>query len=361
MDYTNPNEDMYRYRAYEAERLAAEEARRRAIEEAAELHEREEIRMTRNDSVVTEAMLAKELANFKGELYKSLVAECLTTLGSCVIKCLNENESFDYTRDSAIIGQLFTSWVNEQSVHELDRKMNKTNILSTFNCACTNTTNAVCEKARCKIENGCTDKEDIFRIEDEDKKNFYDELDAVNADELIYTIRDRVADANQEFLDDYVKDKIEIKGIMKDTNDIINTLKDTSAVPATGDDSSTDPNDPFAVNNPPEEPAYTGPAASPEEVEEGYVSRATSRIHSIMNKKTCPLFESMVIGLSKSAYSNKVLNEEFVTEGTHLDTDGIRNRAGVMYTFLECLNTSKLQNMTTEYLEEALKDINNIQ
>jgi hypothetical protein len=32
-----------------------------------------------------------------------------------------------------------------------------------------------------------------------------------------------------------------------------------------------------------------------------------------------------------------------------------------MYTFLECLNTSKLQNMTAEYLEEALKDINNIQ
>lgn len=360
MDYANPNEDMYRCREYEAQRIAAEEARRRALEEAAELHAQEEIRMMRNDSVVTKEALTRELANFKGELYKSLVAECLSTLGSCVIKCLNENDSFDYTRDSAIIGQLFTSWINEQSVHELDRKMNKTNILSSFNCACTNTTNSVCEKACCKIENGCVDKEEIFKIDDEDKQNFYDELDAVNADELIYTIRDRVADANQEFLDDYVKDKMEIKGIMKDTKDIIDTLKGDTTAPA-DDTATTDPNDPFAVNNPPEEPVSSGPAASAAEVEEGYVSRAESRIHSIMNKKNCPLFESMVIGLSKSAYSNKVLNEEFVTEGTHLDTDGIRNRAGVMYAFLECLNTSKLQNMSTEYIEEALNDINNIE
>jgi len=360
-----PLESYRQYREYQDQRDAEYAENQQAIGEAVTTERYAALSEAYHSPVATKTTLRAQVGKFRNDVYKSLVAEAVSIVASCAVKAVKDSDAFDYSRESAILGQLAKSWVEEQSMYDVQSKMNSTVILSSFDCACKKYTDIIVEKATQKIDKGSEDKNYIFEIEDDDRENFYKELDAVNADELVYTIRNRVSDASQSFLNDYVKDKLEIKSIMQDTKNTVDALKSTlpGATPTNDamDDGipSASEYDPYTFHNPEEEtPAVETPTT--ESVEESYMNIAKRKIHKIMNKPCMSVYEAMVLNLSTAAYKNKALTEEFVTENAKLDTDAVRTRAGVMYTWLETLNTSGLENVTEEYLKNTLEEIKNL-
>lgn len=366
-NYIDPVEAYRMYREYETSRLETENSREQAINEATNLQRNREFMETYTEPIDKMA-LDKKLASFRENLYKGLVAECVGLLAASSIKDLRENEEFDYERDSAIVKKLAESWANDKALYQLKNVMNSTSFLSTLNLACEQTVEEACNKAKKKLNDGEKDEKRIFKLDADDKEQFYQKIDAANADELIYTIKTRVADANQEFIDSYMKDKMEIKSIMSDTKSMVDALKaesdPESVFAGTGFGSSEniddDPDDPFNKYNQAPTPAAESVYVTNESLQLEYAERAKDKIREIMNKPICPLFESMVVSLSTAAYKNKALNEEFITENTQLNTEGVRNRTAVMYAFLETLNTAKLEKITPEYCEDLLKEIKNM-
>lgn len=357
------------YRAYKMQQNAIDEsyaAHQNAVSDDVTESRYEAFREMYNQPVAIKASMRDKLPKFKNDVYKSFVAEAVSLIASCAVKAVKDSDSFDYNRESAILNNIANRWVNEQSMYDLQKKMNSTATMSCIDCICKKYATICMEKANAKIDKGSDDDKFVYEIEDDDKENFYDELDAVNADELVYTIRDRVSDAASDFIDSYVKDKLAIKSIMQDTKATIDDMKldyapsqDDSSVPSSTNDTEYNP---YTANNPEDDDMGTDTAAAPtaDSVKESYMNISKRKINAIMHKPVSSIYETMVINLSTAAYKNTVLAEEFVLENAKLDTDAIRTRAGVMYTWLETLNTTGLERVTPAFLKETLEEIKNM-
>ena len=350
MTYMNQNDAYALYREDLARRESDAARIQQSVEESARLQRDQAI--SNAYASLNARTIGNRIDEFRTSLYKALVAECVTMIASCGLKGCVENESFDYNRDTTILQQLAESWVADQDIYTINKKMNSTNFLSTCNLACWNAVEESCKKCKDKIsEKDGKDLNDCFGIDDDDKAEFYRAIDAANADELVYTIKNRIADQNQEFLDTFIKDKMDVKNIMTDTKTAIDALRADNMDPlssGSGDDLG--------------ESDVAPSSATTESLVESMVvelnNKAKAKIHKILNKPSTSLYEAMVVGLSTSAMKHtSALNEEFISEGTQIDTDGLRQRAAVMYTFLETLNTTKLEKITAEYISEVLDDI----
>ena len=53
---------------------------------------------------------------------------------------------------------------------------------------------------------------------------------------------------------------------------------------------------------------------------------------------------------------NKNMQDEFMTEGK-LNMSKIINRTALMYTFIESLNTSRIANVDSHFIEEVIADL----
>ena len=90
-------------------------------------------------------------------------------------------------------------------------------------------------------------------------------------------------------------------------------------------------------------------------VKESYQGLARARINKI---RTAPkgVFHSMVSALSESVLKHEDMHNEFMTEG-HLDMDKIVDRTRIMYTFMEMLNTSRLDRVDEAFISEAITNL----
>lgn len=357
------------YRAYREQQAIIDAdyaSKQNAINEALSESRYEAMREEYNSPISIKASLRSGLGKFKTDVYKAFVAESVSLLAACAVKAVKESDAFDYQRETAVLKSLAETWVNEQSMYDIQSKMNSSVVLSSFDCACKKYTDIVVEKANKKIDKGETDKGFVYTIDDDDRDAFYKELDAVNADELVYSIRDRVADASQEFMDTYMKDKMAIKAVLKDTKTSVDALRDTykdtaaAEEPEDNQDSASIEYDPYTANNAEEDEPTASPSVTSEAVQESYTNLAKRKINAIMHKPCASVYETMVINLSTAAFKNEILAEEFVMENAKLDTEAIRTRVGVMYTWLETLNTANLENVNEEFLKNTLDEIKNM-
>lgn len=216
--------------------------------------------------------------------------------------------------DLSIMRTMVNQYINENTYGDILHKMKSTSVeMSKLYSIVTESVNKVLE---------CVDKTkpETFVISNDMKDEFFKQLDYSNSGEISKAINDRVVAAMDNF----------VTANTKDHDDIENALQRAQE----------------KIEKAPEEDA---------ELKESYDYMAKRQINSIRNAPK-GILHSMISSMCESVYKHPEMQSEFMNEG-HLDMDKIIRRTSLMYTFLEMLNTTKLETITESYLEDVIKNL----
>lgn len=252
----------------------------------------------------------RSFGEFSDNLKKSFLKE---TLFSLYENSLPKNQ--DNSWKKSIGSGLIDSYVEEKGVDGILLK-NKYNslFLSEMNRMIESYHKAIIETV---------DREDpTFTFDDSYKDEFFDSVKGEDFDEISDTIRLRVADAIEDFVQSNTNNKYDIEEIISNTKDKINNS------------------------------SY----GTPEDVKQEYANIGKRRIEAIKNRKY-GLLEAFVQKISKQSIVSESMNEVYSSEDGKLDMNKIVESATAIYTFLEMLNTTKLDTINESYIREFLENM----
>ena len=176
------------------------------------------------------------------------------------------------------------------------------------------------EKTISKIKESTNkDDESTYILDTSIKDDFFDKLNMIKPEDVIFTIRHRVGDAIEQFMTQNTADKIEISDIMNQAKERI-------------DSSDNDT------------------------LKEAYNLEAKRKISDIYNRPK-DLLSSMVYNLSEAAYKNEELGKRYLNSKGVLDMDAIVETCQVMYAFLETMNTIKLIHIDESVIKDVLNNM----
>ena len=256
----------------------------------------------------------QKLTKFIVESKQTLLEECIYRLFDASLIKTTPDPNME-----RIARALVHNFVNEQGVETLLMRFEtQSEMLSEFAFL----VNKYHQLIRESIDK---DNEETFKIDSKLTDKFYEDLDCVNADEVVYSIRNRVADAMNDFIDQNTTDKMEIKEILKNTQDQINIVKDAERAP---------------------------------QIQEGYSIIAKQKISKIQNNRPRSILECMIRTLDSKAHTEENYRDMYFNESGNIDMDKVVDNARFLYTFLETINTSKMIDVNGQYIQEVLSDIN---
>lgn len=176
----------------------------------------------------------------------------------------------------------------------------------------------------CKI-----DKEDnlTFTIKPSDKKDFYDKLSDVSTSEVCKKITERSCKAAEEFIQANINDKLDMEEIAAQTKENIGKIK-----------ADTD--------------------EKKKELQEECVRMGRQRMAQVLGRPKS-LYEYLVNSLVNGVLSteNSDVKSAFVNESGKINMDMVREKADVMYRFLETINTAKIKSIDESYMFNILKSM----
>lgn len=228
----------------------------------------------------------------------------------------------------SIMRKIVTEYVNENGYNMILANMRKASVpMCEMYNVINNSINSILED--CDQTNP-----DTFVIKNDDKDQFFNDLDCTNTEDVEEAISDRVSNAMADFINTNNKDHEEITNTLKNAQEKIDTVTSADDGEDNDEEDSTTPDG---------------------NVKESYQGLARARINKI---RTAPkgVFHSMVSALSESVLKHEDMHNEFMTEG-HLDMDKIVDRTRIMYTFMEMLNTSRLDRVDEAFISEAITNL----
>ena len=164
---------------------------------------------------------------------------------------------------------------------------------------------------------------------DDSKAKIFDDLEKEeDVKKAVELIRQRVADAEEDFIKRNAEDKKQIDDLLGKISDNIKTVENISD------------------NDSPKS-----------KVAQEAIQINTRKIKNITETRTMRVFEKIVRNLSESVVKDKTLNESYMTESGQLDVAAVVESAKIIYGFLECLNTIGLEKIDREYLQNVLNNI----
>lgn len=176
----------------------------------------------------------------------------------------------------------------------------------------------------CKI-----DKEDnlTFTIKPSDKKDFYDKLSDVSTSEVCKKITERSCKAAEEFIQANINDKLDMEEIAAQTKENIDKIK-----------ADTD--------------------EKKKELQEECVRMGRQRMAQVLGRPKS-LYEYLVHSLANGVLSteNSDVKSAFVNESGKINMDMVREKADVMYRFLETINSAKIKSIDESYVFNILKSM----
>lgn len=176
----------------------------------------------------------------------------------------------------------------------------------------------------CKI-----DKEDnlTFTIKPSDKKDFYDKLSDVSTSEVCKKITERSCKAAEEFIQANINDKLDMEEIAAQTKENIDKIK-----------ADTD--------------------EKKKELQEECVRMGRQRMAQVLGRPKS-LYEYLVNSLVNGVLSteNSDVKSAFVNESGKINMDMVREKADVMYRFLETINSAKIKSIDESYVFNILKSM----
>lgn len=178
------------------------------------------------------------------------------------------------------------------------------------------------------LEDVDKDNEDTYAIDPEKEKEFYDNLEDSDMDEITNSIRMRVVDAEERMATDNIKDKIDMDEITRDAADRINAIKTSNAEGDTPDDSA-------------------------EIQQQEAVSMSKYRMNKVANNRPRSVLEQMVRTNSKKVLAEPELSKVYMENG-QINFDKLIESTTAIYAFMETLNTIKLEQFDNESLKKMI-------
>lgn len=178
------------------------------------------------------------------------------------------------------------------------------------------------------LEDTDPDNEDTYAIDPAKEKEFYDDLEDSDVDDITNTIRMRVVDAEEKMATDNIKDKIDMDEIMRDAADRINAVKTSNMEGDTTDDSA-------------------------ELQQQEAVSMSKYRMNKVSNNRPRTVLEQMVRTNSKKVLADPELSKAYMESG-QINYDKLIESTTAIYTVMETLNSLKLEEFGRESLKKMI-------
>lgn len=215
---------------------------------------------------------------------------------------------------------LCTKYVEESSIPTMLRRFKTTSLpLAEMAIIIENTTE--------KIKNNVDPSNELtFTINQKDKKDFFDSLANVGFDKIVDKVRARVAKATEEFVQNNIKDKTEMEKMALATKERI-------------------------------EAAKTKNDEERKQVTKEFTSMYNGHVNRMVSKRKRNVYEQMINSMANTVMKNDQLRPGFVNESNGLDVEKVGSVVNVMYTFLETVNTAKIEKMTEKRIKDFIKSI----
>ena len=268
----------------------------------------------KNDrNMVMENMLYRDSVKNRYNSFSETVRAALVTETLC--KILKESVSDEVRNDNTsvnILRAIVSNYVNENGY---------INILNRMRTASVSTSimhNIITESAKKILESVDKSNPDTFHITPEMKDEFFKQLDYSDSDAISDAINQRVSDAMKDFVSANTKDHEDITGALKQAQEKIAECPDAN-------------------------------------LHEGYELKA-KRIATEVRNRPKGVFHAMVTSMCESVLKHPEMHNEFMTEG-HLNIEKIVSRTSLMYTFMEMLNTSRIDTVNEAFINDIIRDL----
>lgn len=247
--------------------------------------------------------------------YHSFVETVNTTLViEAMYKILKESTDEYNQNDTGsrnVMRAMVSQYVHENGYHNIMNRMKTASV--TTSCIY----KAITETASKILESVDKGNPDTFFVKPEMKDEFFKQLDYSDTAAISDAINQRVSDAMQDFVTANTKDHEDITTALKQAQDKISDVSED------------------------------------EELRECYEIQGKRAATEIRNRPK-GVVHSMVEAMCRSIIKNKDMHDEFMFEG-RLDMEKIVSRTSLMYTFMEMLNTSRLDTIDEAYIDSTIK------
>lgn len=256
------------------------------------------------------ALTMKKYNSFVVGVKQSFITEALH-------KIVAESLDITHTKDDkSICKNIVSEFVkNNDSTKILNTMKTKSMLLSELAY--------IIEKC-CDKATKCVDKDnpDSFIVNSTIRDEFYDELDKLDIEDITSIIRSRVGSAASEFITTNTMDKLNIKSILQDAKDKIEHAKNFEK----------------------------------EKLEETVNIIAKRRMQELRNSGSKNLYHTIVESIVRKAFKDENVGNIF-REGIDINMDKIVSYSDILYTFLEAMNTIKLNPMTESSVLNFIKTL----
>ena len=188
----------------------------------------------------------------------------------------------------------------------------------------------VIKEAHQQVVLGCKEGDvKTFRITKTINNDFFEKIIGLSDEKITKKIMERVCDSLEDFAQSNVNDKLDLEELADKTKEKIENIKARTL-------------------------------EDKKKIEESYVMQYKKQVESIKQRanRKVGIFEHMMYTTTHNIVTDEKILESFtVTETGKLDVSKIKDKVVVMYTFLEMLNTTKLENVNESYIENVLKNM----
>jgi len=218
------------------------------------------------------------------------------------------------TMNRAIMRSIVSEYVAENGCYEILNRMKKASVMTS------QMYNTITETAQKILESVDKDDPNTFTITPDMKDEFFKQLDYSDSEAVSDAIKARVSDEVNDFVTANAKDHEDINAALKDAQDKIENVPETE-----------------------------------QDLREAYEQKARRQVLAI---RTAPknVFHAMVSAVCESTLKNQAEYAEFMHEG-HLNVDKVVDRVALMYTFMETLNTARMEKIDEAYIESMLENL----
>ena len=316
--------EWYRRQAEQERQQYLTESAKKKIKEKKIKKEKEEEDEEKNkyyDKANKESKVRESYLSFKHRLKDTLLCEAIYNIYSQAVptqmtECLTKRGMDIESMERGFI----EDFIHEQGSPEkiLRKWRTKNSFLSEYASIIDSTYEEI-------LESVDKNEPDTYGLPTNTKSQFYSQLSQATPDEVVDTIKNRVMDSINNFLDENREMK----------NAITDIYGNAQTKNATTDDD-----------------------AMKESADVRYPTRTEERISNLKRNRHLSVFGEMTKLVGKNIVMNEDLLYQYINEDTgRIDSNSVVECSAIMYTFLETCNTIKLVNVDQEYIEKVFNEM----
>lgn len=296
------------------------EREKKIIQEKAALNKRLEGARAINESIINAQASRVARQNARAKFCENIKSNLLS---ECIFSVYKESFGIELKNDysTSMRRNLVNQFIKENGAENLLRQFRSGTVLQSEFAYLVDSTYKKIMESYDANDPDCTLNADFAKIDPQLTDDFFNKLDNEDTSTVSAAIKQRVADAITEFIDQNTADKQDIKDVLTSAQEKIDNTSDKN-------------------------------------LQESYQHLATRKITDIRGRKR-NVFGAMVQAMGEAVMKSDILKTEFMNEGS-LDMDLIVERVTTLYTFIETLNTIKAINIDEAYITDLVDSLKNV-